>query len=188
MKNLHPLKNLLFIILIGYFVTSCSKEEATGNEDYTSISVNLSSSSELYSDVFLDIKDLQIQTGADAQNPSSWTSLGVINSGVYNFADMSDGAELILVEDLVIPVSHIYQVKLVLGDDNAMVINDIVLAIDTPTTDSKESKNVIDRALSANKSYEFTLEFEVDNSINLNGLDASLNPKMNTEMRLYEFL
>jgi hypothetical protein len=188
MKNLQPLKNLLFIILIGYFVTSCSKEEINGNEDYTSISVNLSSSSELYSDVFLDIKDVQIQTGADSQNPGSWTSLGAINSGVFNFADMNNGAELVLVEDLVIPVSHIYQVKLVLGDDNAMVINNVVLAIDTPSEESKESKNVIDRALSANKSYEFTLEFELDNSIYVNGMDVTLNPKMNTEMRLYEFL
>ena len=83
--------------------------------------------------------------------------------------------------------SHVYKVKLVLGDDNAMVMDNVLYAIDTPSTNNKDSVNVVDRSLAANKSYEFTLQFELDSSIDVDGMDVVLNPKMNTEMRLYEF-
>lgn len=187
MRALQLPKNLLFVILIGIFVTSCSKEDINVvDEAKTSISVKLSSTSNLYNGVFLDIQDVQIQVGANENNPNSWKSLGALNSGVYDFSVMNNGAELTLVEDLVIPVSHVYKVKLVLGDDNAMVMNNVLYAIDTPNAINKQSVNIIDRSLQANKSYEFTLEFELDNSIEMNGMEVTLNPKMNTEMRLYE--
>lgn len=186
MKTLQLSKSLLILIFIGTFMTSCSNEGINDTSTHTSISVKLSSSSELYSGVYLDVKDVQIQIDEDAQNSKSWMSLGALNSGVYDFSDMNDGAELILVQDMVIPVSHVYSVKLVLGDDNAMVMNNILYAIDTPEAANKESVNAVNRSLQANKSYEFTLDFEVDKSIQMSGMDVILTPKMNTEMRLYE--
>ena len=188
MKTLQTSKNLLLAILLGLLITSCSKEDTLDGTEFTSISMKLSSSSALYNAVYLDIKDVMIQTGEDEQNSNSWVSLGALNPGVHNFTEMNNDDELILAEDLVIPASHVYKVKLVLGDDNAMVMNNVLYAIDTPSVDNKESVNVLDRSLKPNKSYEFTLQFELDNSIDVNGMDVVLNPKMNTEMRLYEFL
>jgi hypothetical protein len=185
MKTLQIRSSLLLLFLTALFLTSCS-EEAIESDDYTSVSVKLSSYSTLYSAVYLDVKDVQIQTGADSTNPDAWISLGAINAGVYNFTDMKEDAELVLVEDLVIPAAHIYKVKLVLGDDNAMVMNQVLYAIDTPTAAHKESVNEVNRGLKANKSYEFTLKFELDRSLQVNGRDVTLVPKMNTEMRLYE--
>ena len=187
MKTLQHTKNLLFVILFGLLITSCSKEDVLETNELTSVSVKLSSTSVLYNAVYLDVKDIMIQTGKNAQNDNSWVSLGTLNPGVHNFTEMNNDAELILVEDLVIPASHVYKVKLVLGDDNAMVMDNVLYAIDTPSTNNKESVNVVDRSLDANKSYEFTLQFELDSSIDVDGMDVVLNPKMNTEMRLYEF-
>lgn len=183
MKTLQFSKSILVLIVLGTFITSCSKEESPSNNDFTSITVNLTSESTVYSQVFLTVKDVQIQVEADGSNPKSWMSLEGINAGIYNFSDITKEEELVLIQDLVIPVSHIYKVKLVLGDDNSMVMNNVVYAINTT---SNESVNTVDRVLKPNMSYEFTLDFELDKSLVIEGPDVKLNPKMNTEMRLYE--
>lgn len=183
MKTLQLSKKLLIVLVLGTFITSCSKEEINENNDFTSVSVSLTSESALYSQVYLDVKDIQIQVEADETNPNSWVSLGTDNAGVYDFSDLKKSEELVLVQDLVIPVTHVYRVKLVLGDDNSIVMNNVVYAIDTA---SNESMNTVDRALKANMSYEFTIAFELDKSLEIQGPDVTLNPKMNTEMRLYE--
>ena len=78
-------------------MTSCSNEDVTETNDFTSVSVKLSSFSALYSAVYLDVKDVMIQTGEDIDNPKSWVSLGTLNPGVYNFSEMNNDAELLLV-------------------------------------------------------------------------------------------
>jgi len=178
---------MIFAIVVASFVfSSCSTEDMDGSADYTSISVKLSSTSELYHSVYLDVQDVQILVGGTTEETSRWESLGAINQGVYDFTDMNNNDELILVENLVIPIDHVHSVKLVLGDDNAMTMNNILYAIDTPTEAHKQSVNTVDRLLKPNMSYEFTLQFELDNSIQIEGMDVTLVPKMNTEMRLYE--
>ena len=183
MKTLQLSKKLLIVLVLGTFITSCSKEDINENSDFTSISVNLTSESAVYKQVYLDVKEVQIQIEADETNPNAWVSLGSDSAGVYDFSDLKEDEELVIVQDLVIPVAHIYRVKLVLGNDNSIVMNNVVYAIDTA---SNESVNIVDRALKANMSYEFTIAFELDKSLAIQGPDVTLNPKMNTEMRLYE--
>lgn len=186
MKTLQLPKNLLVIILIGFFVTSCSTEDQAGSADYTSVSFKLSSSSEIYNAVYLDVKELQVQVHENENDPKSWITMDVLNPGVYDFTDLNGLSELILIEDSVMPVSMIYNIKLVLGNDNAILLNNVLHAINTPGIHNKQSVNCVDRSLEANKSYEFTLRFELDNSIQINGMDVVLNPKMNTEMRTFQ--
>lgn len=165
---------------------SCTEDSGFQQISDTSISIKILSSSALYEGVFLEIKDIQVQTKPDEQDPSSWVSLSSPNIGVHDFSNMSNGSELIFVEDLNIPARHIYRLKLILGDENAMIVDNILVAIETPDPVNKESINIVDKSLDMNKAYEFTMFFELDASIQLNGHNATLNPRMNTELRLFQ--
>lgn len=179
-------KNLLVLILIGLFITSCSKEDISDGTDYTSVTFKLFSESVNYHSAYLDVKELEIQIREDGNDPKSWVKFDVINPGVHDFSQLNNGSELVLVENLTVPVSMFYNIKLVFGEDNSILLNNVLHAIDTPSIHNRQSVNCIDRSLEANKSYEFTLRFELDNSISINGMDVVLNPKMNTELRSYQ--
>jgi hypothetical protein len=135
----------------------------------------------------IDIKDVQLLIGADANTPGAWMSLDLLSSGVYNVAQLNNDNELILVDGMLIPSGEVQQIKLLLGNDNAIIVHNQSRPLGS---DAEElaSSNIVAKRLASNKNYEFTLEFESDNSIIVTA-DDSINfvPKMNTLIRHLQY-
>ena len=85
-----------------------------------------------------------------------------------------------------VPAEFIYNIKLVLGDENSLIKNGVEYVVDIESEHDNASVNILEKQLVENKLYEFTIELDIDESVLFNSEnEAKLNPKTNTLMRLY---
>ena len=179
MKTLSAYKPLLFILCILFFA-SCSKEE-TGIEQGSLVSVKIKGASEDVNQVILDIEEVQLLVGANEES-AKWLSLETTNTGVNNISNFSQGNELILVNSTLVASEKIQKIKLVLGTDNAIILNDETRSF-ANYEEAAEISNIVPTTLGANKAYEFTLEIKADNSFVIIENNIQFVPEMNTMMR-----
>lgn len=181
------LKSLFISLGILAMVTSCSKDELDNHFDQTAITVKLKGADDNLQNLLIDIQEVQLLVGTDENAPSDWVSLNILSKGVFNVSHLNSDNELLLVDAMTIPSGNVQKIKLVLGQDNAIIIHNQSQPLKSDIAELASS-NIIAKTLLSNKSYEFTLEFESDNSIIMNN-DKSINfvPRMNTLIRHSQF-
>ncbi len=168
-------------MLILVAVTSCSNDESN-LDPHSIVSVKLKGASEDTKQLLLDIEQVQLLVGDNEFDASSWLTLNTINTGVQNVSKFAEGTELLLVDNTVIPSGEIRKIKLVLGVNNTIIIDNKTTQL-VSYNDELASSNVIKTTLGANNTYEFIMEFEVDNSVIIANDTMEFRPEMNTMMR-----
>lgn len=185
MKHLQSVKfiSIIFIILIN--TTSCSKDDLGRDEHKAAITVNLKSSFSEHENVFLDIADMQVKIKEDGNSPNAWVSLNTINSGTHNVSDLRGESELLLVDHFEINPTYIYEIRLVLGDNNFMNIGETLMSLDVD--ENASASNLVQRNFEGNHIYQILIDINVDESISFNEDENTmvLNPKLYTEIRKF---
>src|SRR5215471_12776295 len=115
-----PVAILIFTTIA--FLISCQKEVKSSNPGSGSprLKVYLTDAPASYDKVLIDVKDVQINLTNDSTN--GWQSLSNVAVGTYNLLDLTNGNDTLLVDSNV-PVGTLSQVRLVLGSNNAVVVN-----------------------------------------------------------------
>ncbi len=164
MKSLSPFKHIIVLCII-LLLTNCSTDNSNFNIETTNVSVKLKSTSGNYQEVFIEVIDVHVKIIDDESVPNCWLSLNAINKGIYNLPDITEDTDLLLVDKLNIPSGVIYEIKLVLGNNNSMVLDNVTFALHMPSVHQEGLINRIEQNLRANTNYEFVLDFEIDQSI-----------------------
>lgn len=187
MKYLYAYKTALYSILILVFATSCSKEYDTETYENSSlVTVKLQGTRSAYSQVNLEVLAVQFRVLEDETDPNAWVTLNTVNTGVHDLTNSIDNQVITLVDFEEVPSEFIYNIKLVLGDNNTVVKNGVVYDLDIAPEHENASVNILGKELISNKLYDFVIEFNLDDSIELSSEgNANLNPQMNTLMRLF---
>lgn len=187
MKTSHNFKILVIGLLTLFFMTSCSHELETETfENSSLITVKLQGTPSTFNKVNLEIIDVQLRVLEDETNPNAWLSLNTVNTGIHDLTKITDNTVVTLVDFEEIPSEFIYNIKLVFGDHNTVVENGIEYILDINSEFNNASVNIVEKQLISNKVYDFVLVFDTDNSIEMSSEgNANLNPKMSTEMRLF---
>ena len=182
MRHLHT---LLLSILILVSLTSCSKDEVSSN--VTSITVKLKSTTGELNNVFLDIADVEFRVGQD--NANTWISLGAINHGAQEICSYNEETTLLLVDQIAIESTFVHEIRLVLGDNNFMNSNGLLVSLDVESLGNDTPSNLIKTELIPNRSYEFVIDVDIDNSISFNAEENMmvLNPQLYTAIRQFEY-
>lgn len=184
-NNLH--KSVIYSVLFLFLFCSCSQELDTETfDDKSLVTVKLQGTPSQLSRVNIEILDVQIRVLEDETNPNAWLSLTTMNTGIHDLTLLTNYEALTLVEFEEIPTGFIYNIKLVLGDQNSAVNNAIEYELIISPEQGHESINIVEKQLHANKLYDFLIEFDVDGSVELTTEGATLHPKMNTLLRRYE--
>jgi hypothetical protein len=187
MKNLQPIKSLLFALLFSVCITSCSKDDIS--VDKTRISVNLKSTiiGQL-NKVYMNIIDVQLKV-KETSNSEAWLSLNTINQGTYDVSNLSEDSPLLLVDNLEIEASYIYEIRLVLGDNNFIDINNILHSLETSSLGNATPSNIINTELSSKRRYDIVVDVDIDESVSFNEQENMmvLNPKLYTAIRQIEY-
>lgn len=160
MKNLIKL-SLIAILFVAF--TACSDDDK--NENQTSrMMVHLTDAPGDYDNVYVDVQDVLIRySDGDGE-----VSLGNINTGVYDLLELTGGLTLLLADEEV-PSGNVTQMRLVLGDDNTVVVDGETFDLATPSAQQSGLKLNINHTLEAGILYEFILDFDVEESIVLQG-------------------
>jgi len=167
-----------------FFLSSCSKEPINETFENSLINVKLSSTQSELSKLNIEVLDVQFRVKEDASMPNAWVSLNTKNTGIQEITCLSQNNTLSLVDFDEISSDFIYEIKVSYGSENMAVRNGVEHVLNTDALFQNASKNIIEKQLIPNTSYEFIVEFEIDNSVEFssNGT-ANFTPKMNTVMR-----
>ena len=157
MKSLLKL-SLITLLFVGF--TSCSDDDSgSNNEGKAKLALRLMDAPGDYEKVFIDVQEVVIKydDGHDDVNLA-------INAGVYDLLELTAGVNVLLFDDEV-PAGNISQIRLILGDNNSIVVDNESHPLATPSSQQSGLKIQVHQNLEAGILYEFMLDFDVDKSI-----------------------
>jgi hypothetical protein len=115
-----------------------------------------------YNAVLIDIRDVQINVTGDDKN--GWQSLPGVHAGVYNLLDLVNDKDTLLV-DADIPTGRLHQVRLVLGSNNAVVVDGVTIPLETPSAQQSGLKLNVQQDVTGGILYTMLLDFDAAKSI-----------------------
>lgn len=117
-----------------------------------------------YEEVNVEIESVQINKG-DGESEEEWITLDEIHPGVYNLLDFANGKDTLLAS-AELPVGHISQIRLVLGDENTVKLKSgEVISLKTPSGQTSGVKLQIDAHLEDDVTYMVLLDFDAARSV-----------------------
>src|SRR5688572_18922495 len=141
-KQFFLIASVSAIICLFVFV-SCTKNDNGNDNGKANLQVFLTDDPGDYDAVNVDVQDVQINFSGDTSN--GWQSLPGVATGVYNLLDLVDNKDTLLV-NADIPAGRIQQIRLVLGDDNSIVVDGVESKLETPSAQQSGLKlNIQDR-------------------------------------------
>jgi len=170
--------SILFSFLLILLLISCNNE----NEMTTShLKISLIDQAGDFESVNIDIKEIRVHSSSvvdedegeeqengddeESDNDSGgWVTLEGSEIGVVNILEYTNGQEL-TIYDSEFPAGYITQIRLVLGDENTVVIDGDSLKLKTPSGQQSGLKLKVNENLEAGLSYYLKLDFEAARSI-----------------------
>ena len=185
--NLPSIKALLFFLILAIGLSSCAKDEVNMDEEFSGITVKLKSTAGEFDKVFIDIKDVQLKVKEDDNPSNAWLSLNAINKGTYNVFDLTEDSALLLVNNFEMNSTYIYDIRLVLGENNFINIDNTLHNLDITELGNSNPSNLIKMDLIPNRFYEITIDIDIDKSLSFDeGQNMMvLNPDLYTEIRQF---
>lgn len=189
MKHLQAINPLFFSILILLCFTNCSTDDVGDNENVTSIAVKLKSTVGELENVYMQIEDVQFKVSDNENSPNAWISLNAINQGTINACNFIGDAQLLLVDYVEIQSTFIHEIRLVLGENNFIDVNGLLVNLDVSDLGNATPSNLVNTELIANRTYEFVIDVDIDKSISFDEDENMMvfNPKIYTAIRQLEY-
>jgi hypothetical protein len=153
---------LFFAAVAATLLFSCSGDD-DGNQS-ARVSVRMTDAPGDFDAVFVDVIDVMIKADAMATGEEGWTSLGNVQTGVYDLLSLTGGVTQLLA-DAQIPAGPLGQIRLVLGNNNSVVVNGETQPLSTPSAQQSGLKLQVNQTLEAGEQYDFLLDFNVDQSV-----------------------
>ena len=178
MKTLKQFKIfILSILAITLFNCSDNDDNTTAIDGTSYLSVKLVDEPGDYDHVFVDIVDVMVKVNDASDDESGWVSLEAINTGVYDLLELTGGVSVLLADGYEVPSGTLNQIRLVLGEDNTVVIDGETFPLNTPSAQQSGLKININEQLSPGFTYDILLDFNVDESIVVAGNSGNINLK-----------
>jgi hypothetical protein len=173
------------ITIVALFVglSSCTDNNDSG--ELSSVAIKLVDRPGDYEKVNVEVIDVLIKRKAVEENAtdststdqeSGWESVGNVTTGIYDLLELTGGVDALLVEGD-IPSGMLGQIRLVLGENNTVVINGVEFPLKTPSAQQSGLKLKVNEELEAGIGYTFILDFNVDKSIVMAGNSGNINLK-----------
>jgi hypothetical protein len=167
---------VLFALTLG--LVSCNSDDSSGDET-ARVAIRLTDAPGDYKHVKVEVEDVMIKTSDEGGEEDGWVSLDGVNTGVIDLLSLTGGVTELLA-DTEIEAGYLHQIRLVLGDNNTIVLNDgteAEYALKTPSAQQSGLKVMVNEELEAGENYTFILDFDVDQSVVATGTgNFNLNP------------
>ena len=164
---------LMALVAVTMFF-SCSKDDPSSDQN-AKLKISMTDAPGDYEAVFVHVTDVKIKSDA-AADEEGWVSLSNVQPGVYDLLKLTGGVTQLLA-DAEVPAGFLGQIRLILGNDNSVVINGESQALATPSAQQSGLKLQVNQELEAGVAYEYLLDFDVDKSIVSAGGSGGFNLK-----------
>jgi hypothetical protein len=141
-------------MMLTVFYTACSDSETGG---LANVQIRLTDMPGEYQQVNIDVLSVEVKMN---------DSLIILatNQGVYNLLEFVNGKDTLLVDDR-LPSGYISQIRLILGEDNTVMIDSIIYDLTTPSAQQSGLKLNVHEEIIAGESYSYIIDFVVEKSI-----------------------
>ena len=157
--------SLSALILCIVFITSCKKEEKDAQ-----IVVRMKDDPAAYQQVNIEVLSVEVHSGG------GWVSLPT-NQGIYDLLELQNGVTTLLVNGGTLPAGEMNQMRLVLGNNNSIMIDSTLIPLSTPSAQQSGLKINVNHNFEGGETYELLLDFVAGQSIVEQGNgDYSLKP------------
>lgn len=175
---------IILMVVVSY---SCNNSDDSKNEGTATLSVKLVDEPGDYENVFIEIIDVMVKYKNDSDDSDSdsddddsgWESVGLLNPGIYDLLELTGGVSLTLIDNEEIETGTIKQIRLLLGNENSVVLEgeEEARPLNTPSAQQSGLKVMINQDIIAGFNYDFILDFDVDESIVIAGNSGNINLK-----------
>lgn len=164
MKN--KLKLIAFpaflIVASALLILSCNKQSSSGGTSH--LELRLTDDPGPYDAVYIDILKVEVNASSDSGSSSGWQEVPLLHPGIYNLLNFRNGIDTVLASaDL--PAGKISQIRLILGPNNSVVINNVSLPLTTPSAQQSGLKLNLHATLTAGIVYRLWIDFDAARSI-----------------------
>lgn len=149
------IQTILSIILLCISISSCKKNSTTSPYTY---SVRMTDAPGPFNAVFIDLQGVEL-TGSDGKAVTM-----NVNAGIYNLLNFSNGLDTLIATGTM-DVATVQQIRLILGSNNSVVVNNVNYPLSTPSADQSGLKLQVHQALEAGVNYSVLLDFDANESI-----------------------
>lgn len=151
--------SVVLCVILGLNLSSCKKDSSGTAYTYN---VRLTDAPGPYSAVNIDLQGVEV-TGSDGKAVSMNIHPGIIN--LLNFTNGKDT----LISTGTLEVATVDQVRLILGTNNSVIVNNVKYPLSTPSADQSGLKLQVHQTLQAGVQYSVLLDFDANKSIVLEG-------------------
>lgn len=148
------MKNYLLTVLSIILLASCGSDDP----ENARLQVVLVDAPAEYDQVNIDVQEVNVKLD------TGWTDVSDFDPQVMNLLDLVNGTEAVLA-DTDIPAGRLGEVRLVLGDNNSLVISGESVDLTIPSGSESGLKIKINQDLLAGVTYKLILDFDAAKSI-----------------------
>lgn len=147
--------------------TSCNKENSsTGGGEKARLQVALTDDPGDYDAVYIDLQDVRINYSTDTSE--GWVSLPNVRKGMYNLLELVNNKDTLLTDADIQP-GKIEQIRLILGSNNYVLVDNEKHMLTTPSAQQSGLKINIHQELNEGITYKLLLDFDVAKSVHQTG-------------------
>ncbi len=157
---------LVLVVVAGLAVASCKKENDPGNDSKSNpvVSMKLVDSPANYDAVNVEVVSMRVRID------STWTELALEDPGIVNLLELTNGNSLLLVGDTAMTPGTLTEIRLVLGENNNVVVDGQSYEMQTPSGQTSGYKIKLDpQILEEGKIYNMVIDFDVSKSVHRTG-------------------
>jgi len=156
MKNIKLISVIFASLLL--FIYACDDNDGTAKFNLRLTDAPAAN----YDSVFIDIQSVEIHF--ETEGEGEWMTIEGINTGIYDLLQLNNGLDTLLAStDL--PAGTISQIRLVLGENNSVIINDEEFTLTTPSAQTSGLKLNVHAQLEAGLTYDMWIDFDAARSI-----------------------
>lgn len=164
---------VIFILLGLTLLTSCNKDKDSNPQPgNATISIKLGDSPAGFDAVNVEILKVNVNING------SWHEYAVATPGIYNLLQFTNGNTLLLLDSTSVASGSVSELRLILGDNNSIVVDGFTLELKIPSGQSSGFKVKMEsQPLLSGVAYSLILDFDVNKSVHPAGSNKYiLNP------------
>jgi hypothetical protein len=165
MKTIRLMSLLTILFGIAFFIPSCKKDA-----EKSRLTVYLTDAPAEYDAVNIEVVGIQVKASSDPGEGGWQTMPMAVSPVIYNILEFTNGMDELL-SSMELPAGKISQLRLILGDNNSIVVNGVAapLPLEVPSGQESGLKFNIHADLIAGIEYKLWIDFDGKGSVVDNG-------------------
>lgn len=154
---------LVLFFAISLSLIACSDDDNLNNNEQGNarMSIRMVDNPGDYDEVNVDVEDIVLKYN----NQEGEIEVENINDDIYNLLELTGGVSVMLTDDEEVPAGDLSQIRLVLGEDNTIVVDGETYPLQTPSAQQSGLKLNVNTSLEEGITYAYILDFDVEASI-----------------------